>query len=110
MKTSEIVVGGVYEGKNGQHRKVIAARPMYNGLAYRVVKRGKWRGFVVGHQDNTNIISFASWAVKTVAPYKLEPLARPCDTCNVNIRQALDHDSIECFESADCWAKYWEEK
>ena len=66
MKTSEIVVGGVYEGKNGQHREVIATGLQYNGLSYKVVKRGKWRGFVVGHEDNTSIMSFASWAVKRV--------------------------------------------
>ena len=69
MKTSEIVVGGVYEGKNGQHREVIATGLQYNGLSYKVVKRGKWRGFVVGHiEDNTSITSFASWVVKRVNP------------------------------------------
>ena len=56
MKTSEIVVGGVYEGKNGQHRRVIATGLQYNGLSYnglsyKVVKRGKWRGFIVGHKE-----------------------------------------------------------
>src|SRR3990167_6098671 len=32
-------------------------------------------------------------------PDKLEPVARPCDTCTTNISQAIDHDSVECFET-----------
>jgi len=43
-----------------------------------------------------------------VAPYKPEPLARPCDTCGTNVSQAIDHDSVECFETCkeySLWAK-----
>ena len=39
-------------------------------------------------------------------PGELEPVARPCDTCNVNIRQALDHDGVECFETCKAFAQW----
>ena len=33
-------------------------------------------------------------------------VAGPCATCNVNIRQALDHDSVECFETCKAFAQW----
>ena len=46
-------------------------------------------------------------------PDKPEPVARPCDTCTTNISQAIDHDSVECFETCaaySLWAKEWARK
>ena len=45
-----------------------------------------------------------------VAPYKPEPLARPCDTCGTNVSQAIDHDSVECFETCERWLRWSKER
>jgi len=43
-------------------------------------------------------------------PDKLPPLARPCDTCTTNISQAIDHDSVECFETCAAYSLWSEER